>query len=190
MGGKGSGGMRIGAGRKRKSDAERALGGFAGKRLTRAQQQQARQAAPADMSLPVLPPPDSLQGRAREIWLELAPRAAKARTLTDTEAFAFRDLCEAIALKQRMFQEIDEVGLTYETRHVDVQAQGGDREEVIEAREIKKHPLLVDHRGWQQRVDAGMLRFKLSPMGKEVVAAAPVKDAWDDFDDGGSSSTH
>lgn len=187
MGGKGSGGMRVGAGRKRKTDAEHALSGWAGKRSTSDQKAADRRASTA---LPILPPPVDLDEASRGVWLQLAPHAAAQRTLTDAEAFAFRDLCEAIVWRRRILRQIEEDGLTFESRHVETQTAGGDREEVIESREIKKHPLLPDHRGWQQRVEAGLLRFKLSPMGKEVVPTEAPKDDWADFEDGSATTSH
>lgn len=189
MGGKGSGGRRVGAGRKPKSLAEQALSGWAGKRKPRGQQQSDARTAAA--SLPILPPPDDISDAARRHWLRLAPDAAAHRTLTPHEAFAFQELCEAIVWRDRLKRQIEEDGLTFESRHVEHQAAGADREEIIESREIKKHPLLPDHRGWQQRVEAGMARFKLTPMGKEVVPAEAPKDEWADFEDpSGDSKTH
>lgn len=175
MGGFGSGGRRPGAGRKPKSAAERALTGWAshGSR-TKADKVADLRAARAEQALPILPPPADLpeDSPVRAVWLELAPLAAAARTLTLVEAFAFRELCEAIAFKRRLSDEIQRDGIT-----VPDEGRGGR----------KKHPLLSEHRGWQQRVDAGLARFKLSPMGREVLPPEPAKDEWSDFEDGGTA---
>lgn len=174
MGGKGSGGARVGAGRHRKSDAIKQLQGWAGHHPAPAKK--SKEAAPK--VLPVMAPPVGLPDEQRAIWLELAPFAAAQRTLTPEMALSFRDLCEAIALKRRMLATIEDDGLTFERRHVDVQAKGAESEERIEERDIKAHPLITHHRGLMQRVEAGLMRFRLSPMGKEV--DAPAEDAADD----------
>ena len=38
------------------------------------------------------------------------------------------------------------------------------------------------HRGMMQRVEAGMTRFRLAPMGKAIVQPAKVEDPFDEFD--------
>ncbi len=50
---------------------------------------------------------------------------------------------------------------------------------------LKRHPLFVDHRSWQQRVEAGQMRFRLTAMGKELVTPTPEADPFDQFDDPG-----
>lgn len=184
MGGFGSGGRRVGAGRKAKSAKEHALSGWSGRRKRTDEKSADAKSAAASASLPILPPPDDLTGAARDAWVRLAPKAARARTLTSVEDVAFRDLCMAIAIRDRMWAQIEEDGLTFRSTHVEFQKEGADVEVRTEACEIKKHPLLNEHRGWQQKVDAAMARFKLAPMGKEVVPPEPVKDVWSDFDDG------
>jgi hypothetical protein len=181
MGGKGSGGARTGAGRPPKDAREKALAGWAGKRGTKAEHDAA--ITRANQPLPVMSPPADLPADQRAVWLELAPHAAAQRTLTDDMALAFRDLCEAITLKRRMLATIEDDGLTYQRRTVKVEREDADVELRTEECEIKAHPLLTHHRGLMQRVEVGLLRFRLSPVGKEVVTDnSAAKDEWTEFD--------
>lgn len=164
------GGSRVGAGRPRKSDQEQWLGGDAGKRGN----------TPAERpeNLPdfrLLPAPDDLTTEQAAVWNTLAPHACSARTLTEGTAHAFRDLCEAIVLKRQMAAAISADGLTYLKVTVDGSGQ--------EHTERKANPLLAQHRGMMQRIEAALMRFRLSPMGKELVPSEPVKDEWAEFDE-------
>ena len=51
-----------------------------------------------------------------------------------------------------------------------------------EHNELKKHPLISDLRGWEQRVEAGRARFRLAPVGKELAAPVKVDDPFAEFD--------
>jgi hypothetical protein len=97
------------------------------------------------------------------LWDELSPLALTERTLTDSTKAAFSHLCEMIALREAMKKDIDLEGLTIDT-----------------PLGLKAHPLLTQYRGLVQRVDAGMLRFRLSPIGKALIEL-PKKNA-NDFD--------
>lgn len=164
MGGSGSGGCRVGSGRKPKAQAVRALHGT--KRRLRAAEASARGAValPADLS-----------DGARGVWGNLAPHAREARTLTVATAAAFADLCEAIVSKRAMAAQIARDGLTY----LKVTVDGAGQEQA----EIKAHPLIAQHRGMMQRVETGLLRFGLSPNGKPLESALPVEvDPFAEFD--------
>jgi phage terminase small subunit len=160
MGGKGSGGARVGAGRRAKTQAEHVLAGTA---------------APVPSALPPappapiadVPPPADLPLDQLALWQQLAPFALEARTLTPATALAFRDLCEAIVVKRALLAEIQKDGWT--------------RNPVSGK---KAHPLLGHHRGMMQRVEAGMARFKLAPIGKELSDATPTEDPFSEFDQG------
>lgn len=160
MGGKGSGGARVGAGRKPKDPIARWLGGNAGKRGG------PPKSPPAPGALPLLAAPRTLLAEERAVWNRLAPRAAATRTLTEDTAPAFQVLCEGIVLLEQLREALRTDGLT-------VMADG----------QKKAHPLLAAHRGMMQRVEAGFLRFRLSPFGKAVVEAPdePVDD-WAEFE--------
>lgn len=109
MGGKGSGGQRNGAGRKRKSDVEKALTGDPGHRgrlLTH----------PSASVVPEVPPvdefdaPDELKTDERNVWLKLAPLAFKNRTLTKATSYAFCLLCRNIVLERQYAQSVTDRG--------------------------------------------------------------------------------
>src|SRR4051794_23364702 len=153
MGGKGSGGARVGAGRKAKTQAQKWLGGNAGKRGSSAK--------PKTVDVALIAPPADLPDDQAAIWNELGPHACAARTLTEGTAAAFRDLCEAIVLKRMMFAAILKDGLTHAKVTLQMDESGGG----LQAVEQKAHTLLAQHRGMMQRVEAGLLRFRLSPMG-------------------------
>lgn len=163
------GGLRVGAGRPRKSDDAKWLGGDAGKRGVTKKPE----APPVEVRL--IPAPADLSADQAEVWNELAPHACAARTLIDGTVHAFRDLCEAIVLKRQMATAIGEDGLTYLKVTIDGSGQ--------EHTERKANPLLTQHRGMMQRIEAALMRFRLSPMGKELTPVEPVKDEWEEFDD-------
>lgn len=165
MGGIGSGGQ-LGTGRKRKSDRARFLDGGADKRGAK------KAAKPAPLQ-PVSMPLD-LPDAQRAIWFELAPHAIAARTLGPSTVAAFRDLCEAIVLKRQLLAEIDANGLTCLKVTIDGSGQ--------EHTERKANPLLAQHRGMMQRVEAGMARFRLAPIGKEISEPVKPDDPFDEFE--------
>lgn len=158
MGGIGSGG-NVTAGRKPKDASLHRLQG------TRSRQPvvTAAHGVVAGAEMPV-----GLRGEAVTVWAELAPLAVQARTLTPITARALGDLCVAIVTRDAMAAKIAEDGLTFQKISVD----GAGVEHV----EIKAHPLISQHRGQMQRVEAGLVRFRLSPIGKELTGPddAPV----------------
>lgn len=106
------------------------------------------------------------------MWLRLAPHAFRERTLTRGTADAFRDLCEAVAVRDSLLSRIQADGYTSQTP--DVVNESG--EVVRRGNPMGKHPLLTDYRGMFQRVEAGMLKFRLAPMGKPMTTE-PEKPA-------------
>lgn len=195
MGGKGSGGRRVGSGRKPQNQA---VGDLKGSRRTRARMRRNQNAAnqnartqnqpnpPAarvpdpsvvasDVQIP--PPPGNLTLDELAEWQDLAPRAARQGTLNDSTMLALRDLCQARVLKDRLLRKI------------------GDEGEVVIAStgNVAAHPLIARFTTLLQRVEAGMLRFKLSPMGKEMDPApekSSANDPFAEFDtDAGRSDT-
>jgi hypothetical protein len=140
VGGFGSGGARVGAGRPRKSAAAHVLAGT----TTRA----VDPPAPAPLSLvrPTAEPltsdfavPDDLTPEERKVWLRLAPHAVAARTLTQATVYGFMTLCRTVALERELARDSERSG------------KG-------------------DHRGLIQRIDAQMARFGLLPLGKPMMA--------------------
>jgi hypothetical protein len=100
MGGRGSGGRRVGSGAKRKSAIEHAITGTiaAGPRGVVLTHPSAPDVAPIE----TFDPPASLRGKARGVWLALAPSAFEARTLTRATEVAFVILCRNVALEQKL----------------------------------------------------------------------------------------
>jgi hypothetical protein len=98
MGGRGSGGRRVGAGKKGKSALEHAIAGTSGPRGVVLQHPSGTAIAP----IATFDPPKSLQGPALKVWHELAPHAFTERTLTRATEVAFVILCRNVALEQRM----------------------------------------------------------------------------------------
>jgi hypothetical protein len=143
MGGPGSGGARPNSGAKKKSPRERMLAGTA--------TMEERELAIHPPPIKRVPRPVDLVGAASKVWDELAPLAEFERTLTNSTRAAFRYLCELIALRDEMLKEFTLEGLTVDTMLGP-----------------KAHPLIVRYQGMSQRVDAGMVRFRLAPFGKAL----------------------
>lgn len=103
------GGPRIGAGRKPKDEALKALHGSR-RRAQPVVDPLLAQAAPPAVDPPVVDPPPRLRGPARAVWYELAPFARGAGTLTAATAAAFSMLCQAIALERTLARRRDQAG--------------------------------------------------------------------------------
>ena len=168
MGGKGSGGLRVGAGRKSKDDASKWLGGNAGKR--RPMGARPKVAAPFEL----VPPPADLPEAYAVVWNAEAPHACAARTLTPGTAAEFADFCKAVVIERTLLAKIEADGWTY----LDVTVDGSGQEHQT----VKKHPLVSDHRQWMQRVEQKRLKFRLAPIGKELTPAEVPADPFDEFD--------
>lgn len=89
MGGRGSGGLRPGSGRKPED------------------------AVPMDGPLPVVPMPDDLTSAERAVWMLEEREALQNRTLVPATAAAFRELCQQIVFRDTLKAQIDKDGLTY-----------------------------------------------------------------------------
>jgi hypothetical protein len=166
MGGVGSGGLRPGAGRKSKRDQDKWLGGNAGKR--------APKTPPVAASTGLMmAAPVGMADAAVLVWNELAPHACAERTLTPATAAAFRQLCGRIVLLELLEKQIADDGIMTDKVTLQMDEKGGGLQQV----EKKAHDLLTKCMTLMQRVDQGMLRFRLSPMGKEL---APPEKAPDD----------
>lgn len=171
MGGRGSGGRRVGSGRKRKLavvvrhpsvpaiapidtvDPPAELQATAAELATLTSQlaflQQAGGPGEPNPQIAELQARiDELQTRAQAlvVWLELAPRAVEARTLTPATTAAFVMLCRAVVLERAL--------------SASPMAAGGS-----------------NHRGLMHRVATWMKDFCLSPFGKPLSEATPAKPA-------------
>ena len=112
--------------------------------------------------VPAVGMPVDLPAGQAAVWAELAPHAIQARTLTPATAHAFRDLCEAIVLKRAAVSRIGRDGLML---------QSGER-----------HSLLPNALGLMGRVETGLQRFGLAPMGKEMSVRDEARDEFAEFD--------
>lgn len=94
----GWGGRRVGAGAKRKSDHARAVTGRGARVLSHPSAPDVAPPAPIEE----FDAPDDLTMDERHVWLELAPHAFAARTLTKGTAEAFKLLCRNVLLEKEM----------------------------------------------------------------------------------------
>ena len=173
MGGKGSGGARLGSGPARKVGS------------VRWQREQRRKGAPPAAKVsarkppaPVVAKPADLPPGQSAVWDMLAPHALAQRTLTPATAFAFRELCEAVVLKRDVLAVVEQDGLMQNRLSTKMDQDGGG-EQVFES---KAHPLIAKWTALLVRVEAGLTRFRLAPMGKEMPAVEEPKDEWSEFD--------
>jgi hypothetical protein len=165
VGGKGSGGLRVGSGRKPKDRATAFLHG--------AKPRQATASRPE-----AVPMPADLSADQREVWRELAPYALEARTLTAGTSMAFRQLCGRIVLLRQMEAMIAADGLMDTKVSLQMDETGGGMQTV----QKKAHDLITKCMTLMQRVDQGMIRFRLAPIGKEIAAPEVVVDPFAEFD--------
>jgi len=175
MGGKGSGGVRLNAGRPRQAGSVR-------------QQRHLRHTGkPAAPVVTVRRPPPVAVSKPKDlpagqssVWKALAPHALAARTLTPATAWHFRELCEAIVLKRDMARILEADGLMQNRLSTKMDETGGG-EQVFES---KAHPLIARWTALLVRVEAGLTRFRLAPMGKELAPVEePVADPFSAFDE-------
>jgi hypothetical protein len=164
MGGYGTGGFRMNAGRKPK--------GAAPKRVARS----AKSVAPVDAPINAVSPPADLPDDERAVWVQLSPHALTARTLTPSTAFAFAQLCKAIVLERALWSTIQADGLT--SVRVTTDVTSGEQHA-----EKKAHALFPRHTAMLVRVEQGLTRFKLSPVGKELAPAEKPEDAFAEFEE-------
>ncbi len=162
----GWGGARIGAGMKPKN-GQRAI---RPRRVTKLHEA-AQQTAEPGAAVSVLPPED-LSTEQKAVWQTYAGLAIEKRTLTAHTEGTFRMLCELEVRRRKMGQTIDRDGLTYLKVFVD--SAGNEHQE------LKKHPLIAEHRQLSQRVEVLLRQFCLSPFGKamEGTQRKQVQNPW------------
>jgi phage terminase small subunit len=161
MGGKGSGGRRVGAGRKRKATVIAFVHGS--RQRTGSDSSEASDLAHVD-------PPEDITPDALSVWRLHAPDAIKAGTLTPLTARSFVQLvCDPEVVYARILKTLETDGWTY--------MRMGEN-----GKEPKKHPLITDLQNWHRRIDAGHARFCLAPLGKPVVEPAKPVDPFAEFE--------
>ena len=102
MGGRGSGGRRVGAGAKPKTARQHALDGT----VSRGVVLQHPSSAPPDV-VERFDAPALLPLEAQAVWAELAPGAFEARTLIKSTAARFRQLCMAVVEERALAAKRD-----------------------------------------------------------------------------------
>ena len=96
------GGKRAGAGRKPKSERDRFLDGNAGHRPKVVAHPSSVPTDPAPAPIDEFDAPNDLTTDERNVWLQLAPHAFAARTLTKGTELAFKMLCRNVLLEKEM----------------------------------------------------------------------------------------
>lgn len=189
MGGKGSGGRRIGAGRKPKTARQHWLTGDAGKRGLALVERPADAGAPKGQrrgKRAERTPPSPVIGAAGEVpaeltdvervlWERWAPRAKAAGTLTEDTTPGFVVLCQTAADAQVCRAEIYSRGIV--NVRTAMQETGNDDEamEVVTV-ELRAHPLWPQYRGLKTRLEMLMARYGIASMGKAPSAEKPDED--------------
>lgn len=159
MGGIGSGGRRIGAGRKSK-DSQLALVHGSRDRGTRpavAVEASGSAARPE----PVAAPPDLPVGQ-RVIWDRLAPMAIANGTLTAETTAGFAHLCTCIWVESVLLEKL--IAEDWQVNKVTLQMdeKGGGLQQV----EKKASDLITKWQAMLVRVENGLARFRLTGDGK------------------------
>lgn len=161
MGGRGSGGRRIGAGRKRKDNVVA---------FTHGSRQRAASGVEATVNQAVVVPPEDIQPAELEVWARLAPDALRAGTLSPSTARSFvRLVCLPEVLYAQALATLEREGWTYQK-----QTEMGA--------EPKTHPEQQRLEFWYRRIVDGHREFKLSPFGKPVVELAKPDDPFAEFE--------
>lgn len=164
-----SGGSRVGAGRKPIDSALRVLRGGRDRRGGKRAEPPARSSPPVPVDVP-----EGLTESELAVWLAEAPHALSAKTLTPGTAAEFADFCRTVARERRMWRQIDRDGYT----HTKVTVDGSGQEH----QEIKAHPLMSRATALMVRIEQKRVKFRLAPIGKEIVSTEPPKDEWAEFD--------
>jgi hypothetical protein len=114
-------------------------------------------------------PPADITPEHRVAWDLFAGDAMKAGTLTAMTARSFVELvCVPKVMCDSLAEIIAKEGLTYVK-----ESKFGD--------EVKKHPLLTDLNNWHRRLDSGLAKFGIAPLGKPIVTAAKPQSRVDAF---------
>ena len=161
MGGRGSGGRRIGAGRKRKGNVVAFMHGS---------RQRVVQVPDAPLVSDEIAPPSDILPAELEVWQRHAPDALRAGTLTLSTARSFvRMVCLPEVRYASALATLEAEGWTYQK-----QTEMG--------KEPKVHPEQQRLEFWYRRIVDGHREFKLSPFGKAVAEPEKVVDPFAEFE--------
>lgn len=162
MGGRGSGGRRIGAGRKRKGTVVAFTHG--------SRQRLGPAVEPPPAPATQVSPPSDITPDELAVWIRHAPDALLAGTLTRGTARSFvRLVCHPEVLYTQAMKTLEAEGWTYQKR----------TELGVEP---KVHPEQQRLEFWYRRLVDGHREFKLSPFGKPVGEAAKPDDPFAEFE--------
>jgi hypothetical protein len=182
MGGRGSGGARIGAGRKKQSSLERAIGGDAGKRGKLLQHPNSTAVAPIE----IFDPPAELHGTPAELekltadlaFLQEAARPGDTHPQIDALQARVDELTSrafALAIWHELAPHAFAARtLTPATSAAFVMLCRG----IVAERALSGTPSTAsgpNHRGMMQRVATWMKDFNVAPFGKPMVEAEQPK---------------
>lgn len=106
MGGKGSGGKRVGAGRKPKMKVVPP----SKHPVTAPKVPSTNSDAGGSDPIEEFDAPDDLSADERKVWLKLAPHAFKRHTLTRATAMSFEMLCRNIVIERTLAKDVEQVG--------------------------------------------------------------------------------
>lgn len=167
MGGKGSGGRRIGSGRKKKPTHLRGIDGGAGRRGPAGD----RDVDPVDVASALMDAPASLGPGECVIWQEWAPLAHAAGTLTPSTLGNFVQLCQAEVDRRELR---DRYTIWRDAEGTPLALLVMDAKEELSVRR--------EHRTLSKDIHARMKDFLIAPFGKELVQADPGAGAIDPLD--------
>jgi hypothetical protein len=173
VGGRGSGGRRVGSGRKKQSDLERAIGGDAGKRGVVLQHPNATAVAPVE----TFGPPRYLTHPPALRALKAALAQAK-RQQAELSAIAnAQEKLDAVIVQSRAVLAVwhELAPQAFEARTL-TRATVSAFAMLCRAVAVERTSDIpdADHRGLMQRVATWMKDFGLAPLGKPMYAAQPA----------------
>jgi hypothetical protein len=166
MGGKGSGGQRLNAGRKSK-DGALALVHGSRDRGTRPVSSGVAPTGAVDVPMPLDLPEDQA-----EFWQAWAPLAHAKGKLTPERVPGFRHLGKCAAVERALLAEITKRGWSVDKVTLKMDESGGGLQVV----ETKANDLITKWQAMLVRVENGMARFLLTGDGKDIGAGASVKE--------------
>jgi len=166
VGGKGSGGARVGSGPKRTGAALLRL------HASRLEESRGRDEVPPDAVMVQVEIPEDLPEVQRGIWERLAPLAVANGTLTPESAPGFAHLCKCLWAERVLLDKIVASDWQVDKVTLQMDEKGGGLQQV----EKKASDLITKWQAMLVRVENGLARFQLTADGKAHAAPAVVKE--------------